>query len=151
MDLKLEALIAQMKEARQRLNSILDKLESQTEIYPAWKLKQVLDHITGWDELVIATLQAYQKGENPARLVRSINQYNDASVNARQSLTMDQSRQAYDKARAQVLQTLQDLPAELLNQEFKAPWGGNCSIINMVKIFVVHEQEHANQIEKIVS
>ena len=148
MDLTIEALIAQLNEARNRLNRVVDKINTQAEVYPTWQLKQVLDHITGWDELVLATLRQYQRGEIPERTVRGINRFNDASVAARQVLSVEQSREAYDSARQEVLQLLRDLPAEISERKYRAPWGGTCTIPDILKIFVEHERVHAEQIEK---
>lgn len=147
MPTNMDDLITRMEKARDRLNTAMDKVNTQEEIYPSWKLKQVLDHITGWDELANTTLQAYQRGENPARSVKSINQYNDASVSARQAYTLEQSRQAYAAARQKMLGTLRKLPSELFTLEFNAPWGGKCTIPGVMKIFISHELEHARQIE----
>jgi hypothetical protein len=123
----------------------------QAEIYPTWKLKQVYDHIAAWDELVVSTLHAFSHGEKPALMVeKGIDQYNARSVSARQELPLEQSRQAYDAIRERVLQVLREIPPEMFDQKFPAPWGGMCTINSIVKIFVSHEQEHAKQIEEIL-
>lgn len=151
MESTIDDLIIDMEGARLRLNAAVDQIAPQSEIYPHWQLKQLLDHITGWDELVKTTLLTYQKGEIPARNVKGINHYNDASISARQAFTLEQSRRAYDTARQDVLQTLRKLPSELFNQVFKAPWGGKCTIPWMMKIFIGHEQEHARHLEEILA
>jgi uncharacterized damage-inducible protein DinB len=121
----------------------------QAEIYPTWKLKQLMDHITGWDELVAAALQTHARGETPAVTVKhGIDQYNAVSVSDREQLSLEQSRQAYDAARAAVLQSLREMPADKLESSFKAPWGGKCTVTNVVKIFVSHELEHTRQIDE---
>jgi hypothetical protein len=149
METKIDALIAKMERSRARLNAVLDKVTPQVEIYPSWKLKQVLDHITGWDELVSNSLRSYSHGETPAfGVMDGIDQYNATSVSARKAIPMDQSRLAYDTARENVIQALREMPPEMLAQQFKAPWGGMCTVASVVKIFVSHEQEHAKQIEE---
>jgi hypothetical protein len=152
MDTKIELLISKMEGSRARLNAVLEKVTPQTEIYPTWKMKQVLDHIAAWDELVLSTLKAYSHGETPGLMVeKGIDQYNARSISARQELTLEKSRQAYDTARENVLQVLRGLPTEVLIQKFPAPWGGLCTVNSIVKIFISHEQEHAKQIEAILN
>jgi hypothetical protein len=151
MDTKIEVLINKMKQARSCLDAALEKIAPQSEIYPSWQVKQLLDHITGWDELIIATLHTYRQGESPARSVKSIDLYNAGSISNRKALSVDQSRQAYDVARQEVLKSLQELPIELLTQEFKAPWGGKCTIPGVLKIFISHEEEHARHIENLIA
>ena len=151
MDTKIDALIAKMELSRARLNSVLDKVTPQTEIYPTWKLKQMLDHITGWDELTLTSLHAYSQGATPGLVVKDgIDQFNAQSVSARKSIPFEQSRQAYDVARENVIQTLREIPPEMLAQKFPAPWGGMCTVASVVKIFVSHEMEHAKHIEEIL-
>ena len=150
METKIDALITKMEQSRSRLNAALDKITPQAEIYPSWKVKQIMDHITGWDDLVISSLRLYQKGETPARSVLNIDQYNAGSVSARLSLTPEQSRQAFDASRLEVIQTLRAIPPTMINQKYTAPWGGQCTISSIVRIFVSHEQEHAKQIEEVL-
>ncbi len=147
----VDTLVARMERSRLRLNAALDRIAPQTEIYPSWKVKQVLDHIAGWDQLVVSSLRAYLNGEIPAHSVKSIDQYNAASVSARRGLSLEQSRQAYDDARQEVLQVMHSLPEDMLTRRYKAPWGGNCTISSIVKIFVGHEEEHAKQIEQLLN
>ncbi|HSB67512.1 MAG TPA: DinB family protein [Anaerolineales bacterium] len=151
MEKSVNALIKKMEHSRALLNTALEKIAPQTEIYPSWKMKQVLDHIAGWDQLVASSLRAYQNGDTPVNKVRSIDIYNATSVTARQDLSLEQSRQGYDAARQEVLEILRSLPEEMLRRRYQAPWGGNCTVSSVVKIFVSHEQEHARQIEEILA
>ena len=146
---KIDTLTRRMEQSRSRLNAALDKVSPQVDIYPAWKIKQVLDHITGWDELVVESLSAYKKGEPPGFKIKGVNQFNAESVARRKTMTLVQSRQAYQSAREQVIGILHSLPAEMFSQKYDAPWGGKCTISSIVKIFVSHEEEHARQIEDV--
>jgi hypothetical protein len=151
MDTKIDALISKMERSRVRLNAALEKVAPQAEIYPTWKLKQVLDHIAGWDELVYSSLRAYLLGGVPALAMKGgIDRYNAESVSARKALSLEQSRQAYDAAREHVIQVLREVTPEMFDHEYPAPWGGMCTINSIVKIFASHEQEHAKQIEALL-
>ncbi len=152
MDTKIEDLIAKMERSRAALNQAIAKIAPQAEIYPTWKLKQLLDHIAGWDELTLSAIDAYRKGEDPPiRVVHGIDQYNADSVARREGLSLEQSRQAYDNLRAQVISALREMPSEMLSQRFTAPWGGLCTVPSVVKIFVSHELGHAKQVEDILA
>jgi DinB superfamily len=151
MDTNIEGLIAKMERSRVRLNAVLEKVTPQAEIYPNWKVKQVMDHIAGWDELVYLSLSAYSLGEKPSVSVKGgIDHYNAESVAARKALSLEQSRQAYDAARERVLEILRELPLEMLTKKYPAPWGGMCTVNSIVKIFASHELEHAKQIEEVL-
>lgn len=145
----ISVLLRAMERSRSRLNAALDHAAPQMEIYTSWKSKQVMDHIAGWDELVYTTLQAYSQGKTPPSMrEKGVEEYNAASVSDRKALSTEQSRQAYEEARAKVLQSLRELPPEVVDREYPAPWGGTCTIPGIMKIFVSHELEHARQIEQ---
>jgi hypothetical protein len=147
----IENMILKMERARAQLNSAVDKVIPITEIYPTWKVKQLMDHITGWDQLVYVTLLAYSQGDDPVMKVSDgIDHFNAESVSARKDISLEQSRQDYDSARRNVIQILRQLPAEMLTKRYPAPWGGTCTVAGIVGIFVEHEQEHARQIEVVI-
>jgi hypothetical protein len=149
MAMEKDELIAKMEHARTQLNAALEKVTPQKEIYPTWKIKQLMDHITGWDELVATAFHAHAQGGAPAKVVKhGIDQYNAESVNARKALSYEQSRQAYDASCVTVIQSLREMPFDRLEIKFQAPWGGMCTVSSVVKIFVSHEMEHARHIEE---
>ena len=148
----IDALIEKMEAARGRLNVALDKVSPLVDIYPSWKLKQLMDHITGWDELVVSTLRAFARGEAPDKMAANgINEYNAISVGLRQGLSLEDSRLAYDVARSAVLRVLREVPEEKLKERFPAPWGGMCTIPTVIKIFSSHELEHAEKLEEVLN
>jgi hypothetical protein len=148
MTTEIDDLIAKLEYTRNRLNTALEKVTPQVEIYPSWKLKQLMDHITGWDELLASAFRTHSQGETPAKVVKhGIDQYNAESVYAREGLSLENSRQAYNAARVAVFQAVREMPADKLSQKFPAPWGGMCTVASALKIFISHEAEHAKQIE----
>lgn len=148
MTTEIDDLIEKLEHARNQLNACLDKVAPQLELYPTWKLKQLMDHITGWDELVTTAFHTHSLGDTPSLAVKhGINQYNKESVSARKALSLEQSRQAYAASRAAVIRALREMPVEKLTQRFRAPWGGTCTVASVVEIFVSHELEHAKHIE----
>ncbi len=151
MDTKLDTLISKMEESRSRLKSALGNVAPSAEIYPTWEIKQLMDHITGWDELVISTLQQYARGEAPGLLVREgIHRYNAESVSRRASISLEQSRSDFDSTRQQVITLLRQFPPDRLSQKYPAPWGGTCTVPSVMKIFISHELEHAKHIEELL-
>jgi hypothetical protein len=147
MELNKETMIADMEAARNRLDLATKKVSPQVEIYPSWQLKQLMDHLTGWDVLVAALFRAHARGESDTlERIKSINRYNADSVAERHALSLDQSRQAYQQARADVIQALREMPEDRLAVKVKPPWGGTCTVASVVKIFVDHENKHARQL-----
>lgn len=151
MQAETRALIDSLERGRDQLNAVLEKITPEAEIFPSWKRKHFLDHITGWDALVASAFQTHSLGGTPYKILHGIDRYNAQSVEERKALSDEQSRRAYDDARSAVILALQDMPDEKLNLEFHAPWGGSCTVADVVKIFVHHELEHAGQLEEIAA
>lgn len=142
-----EELIAKLSQTRAKLNLAIDRVVPEAEIYPDWQLKQLLDHITGWDELVAAAFRTHARGGQPPLAVKhGIDRYNELSVGERKQLTLEQSLQAYMLAREALIQALSEMPDIKLSQSFRAPWGGKCTVSSVVKIFISHELEHARRL-----
>ncbi|MBN2146731.1 MAG: DinB family protein [Anaerolineales bacterium] len=146
-----EELIAQLEAARARLNAALARLDAESFIYPSWKMKELLDHIAGWDDAVIAALRSHAKGDVPAVTApRGIDYYNAQTVETRESLPLEHSRREFDATREVLKKTLRDLPDEKFPQTFVSPWGTQANVKGIVGVFVHHEGEHAGDIEKLL-
>jgi hypothetical protein len=152
MAANIDDLIVKLENARSRLNSAIERMSPHAEIYPAWRFKQLMDHITGWDELLASSFRTHSRGDPPIMLEdRGIDRYNEESIVARKELSLESSRQAYDEARLEVLEALHVMPPEKRNQKFLSPWGELCSISSVVKIFISHEMDHADDLEELVN
>jgi hypothetical protein len=149
MTTKIDDLLTKMELTRNRLNSNIEKATPQVELYPSWNLKHLIDHITGWDELVVTAFHAYSKGETPEMVVKQgIDQFNAESVSAREELSLESSRYAFDTARVELLKAVREIPAETAAQKFPAPWGGMCTVNSVLRILISHEAEHAQHLEE---
>jgi len=149
MTTKIDDLITKMELTRNRLNTDLEKATPLLDIYPSWNLKHLIDHITGWDELAVSAFRSYSRDGTLERVVKDgIDQFNAASVNAREAWSLEKSRHAYDSAREELLKAVREIPAEKLPQKFPAPWGGMCTVTSVLRILISHESEHAQHIEE---
>ncbi len=84
--------IHRLDEARAGLESLLPRVDGNKQIYPNWTLKELLDHITGWDEMVLDALSAHLDGRMPANPVeKGIDAYNELSIQKRLGLTLGDS------------------------------------------------------------
>jgi len=147
-----EVLIAELDQARARLTAILEQADPTRLIYPLWKLKQVLDHIAGWDDAVIAALQAHARGDVPeVTAPRGIDYYNEQTVATRESLPLEHSWREYHATRELLKQVIRAMPEERGAIPLVTPWGAQGSVAGLVKVFVHHELRHAEEIEQILN
>jgi DinB superfamily len=152
-DRTLEAkqkLIYQLDEARDTLLAVLANLDTQTEIYPSWKLKDLLAHLSGWDEATIASLQTHIGGGEPLTpAARGIDFYNAESVATRGVLSYEQVAKELKVTRDQLKATILDIPADKFEQPLVYAWGPSGSVAKLVAVFVHHEKAHAKEIQRL--
>jgi hypothetical protein len=146
-------LIADLDRARATMRTLLDDLEvahrERQEVYPTWTIKELLAHLTGWDDACIASLQTYARDEAPATPASlGINPYNASTVHERQALSLEQVLKEWEATREVFKQAIRDLPEEKVAQPFVMPWGETGDLAGMVDIFAGHELEHAIEIRE---
>ena len=142
MDLKA-ALVHRLDEARAGLESVLPRVDPAKQIYPNWTLKQMLDHIAGWDDAVIASLNAHMDGKSAGTPAdRGIDYYNAQTVSTRESISFDQTLHEFQTSRQLLKQAIQTMSEEKLTEPLIVPWGGRGTVSEIIEIFSGHEEEH---------
>ena len=150
-DRTLEAkkdLIRQLDEARGQLLAALANLDTQTEIYPPWTLKELLAHLSGWDEATIASLQTHiGGGEQLTPAARGIDFYNAESVDTRDALSYEQVAKELKVTRDRLKAIILDMPPDKFEQTLVFAWGPRGPVDKLVAVFVHHERAHAKGIQ----
>ncbi len=143
-------LIAELDGGRERLTSVLARVESKQEIYPGWTVKELLAHIAGWDDASVAALKAHAGGDEPGTpAARGIDFYNAQTVSTRASLRFAQVSREWEVSRDQLKAAIQEMPAEKLFEPVIFPWAKEGTIAQLVAILASHEEEHAEEIESL--
>ena len=77
MQSQREQLILLIDEARAEMETALADFDQNHQIYPAWTVKELVAHLVGWYDAVIASLKAHAEGDVPATPAnRGIDHYN---------------------------------------------------------------------------
>jgi hypothetical protein len=137
-------LIQRLKEKREVVEQLVAKTPPDKEIYIGWKIKELLAHLSGWDDAIVEALGAHARGEPVSRTVSAgINAYNAKTVHIRESLSLEQVIKEWRTKRELVFQALEDLPDEKFNYQLTFPWGEPGTVAYFIEIFVEHEEHHA--------
>jgi len=146
-----ESYIKRYEAARNEMREIVQMAQGNPQIYAPWRMKEVLDHITGWDDAVIASIKSMLAGEVPATpAARGIDVYNAETVSSRESIPYEVTQREWEASRVELLGLIREMTEEQLHQRFTFPWGDEGTIENLVDIFVEHEEEHAKEIREII-
>ncbi len=143
--------ITRYENARAEMREIIKLTQGNPTIYQPWRMKEVLDHITGWDDAVIASIKSFLAGEVPATPAsRGIDSYNAETVSSREAIPYEVTKREWETSRAELLNLLRKMTDEQLHTSFVLPWGNHGTIEDLVEIFTDHEQIHAKEIREII-
>lgn len=146
-----DTYIKRYEAARAEMQEILEFAQDNPTIYQPWRMKEVLDHITGWDDAVIASIKSFLAGEVPATPAsRGIDAYNAETVSSREAISYEISQREWEASRVELLGLLRKMTDEQLHTPFGFPWGGHGTIEDLVEIFTEHEEAHAKEIREII-
>jgi hypothetical protein len=142
-----ERLLERLDQARRAMQAALIDADVEREIYPKWTIKQILAHITGWDEVATEALRAHAAGETPRSIAASgIDAQNALMVAGCEALTYEQVVGNWRVARRRFKAAISEMPPEKLAAAFPFPWGGKGNTARIVAILADHEKEHAADI-----
>ena len=146
-----ENILSKLNAARQEIIDRLPDAESHKdkELFPGWTLKEMLAHMTGWDDANIASLRAHileNEPDTPARC--GINKYNAITVPRRADMDYRQVRLEWEQTRAVMVDIIRGMPEERFLQAFTLPWGEKGTVTYMLKVFIHHEHSHATDIKE---
>jgi hypothetical protein len=148
MRTKIE-FIEQFDRTRAELRSLLPDVDHRMEIYPGWRIKEVLAHLIGWDDVTILAVQDFVAGNPPLMTaMRGIDYYNSQTVAERKDLDYDQILREWEWVREQLMRMLDQLAEENLAATIITPWGPSLSIETVMNIMIDHEKEHTEAIRE---
>ncbi len=140
-------LLHRLDETREIIEEILPRIDKTREIYPGWTIKNMLAHMTGWDDATIDSLRSHVVDRPPSiPAIRSLDEYNADTVSSREDLDYDQVLKEWRLTR-QVLRTLiEQMPVDKFLEPLVVPWGEKTTVAFLVEMFRDHEEEHVHDI-----
>jgi hypothetical protein len=146
-----EDLIAILERSREKMMAQLNEIALNRKIYPLWTIREMLAHLSGWDDAAIAFIRSLMVGETPATPAeRGINAYNAQSMAAREGVDYDHIYCEFIEKRAVLLNLIREILDEKITAQYILPWGEPGTLVDIVNIWGPHEEEHAEDIDKIV-
>jgi hypothetical protein len=146
-----DTYIQRLETARTEMRRIVKVAQDNPTIYQPWRMKEVLDHITGWDDAVISSIKSLLAGEIPATpAARGIDFYNKEAVSSREAISYEVTQREWEASRLELLGLIRQMTDEQLHTHFVMPWGTQGTIETLVEIFTEHEETHAKEIKEII-
>ena len=144
-------LLNWMEQVRIELRHLAGEAPPDLEITPGWTVKEVLCHISGWDQVTEQALWAYLDGGLYLLETMDIDACNQEMVVRRRDLSLDEIIEDWEKSRRLLISAIESLSKLDFEQEIIFPWGEEGTILEMLEIIAGHEQEHSEEIARQVS
>ncbi len=142
-------LLHRLNETRTQIDSLLPNIDAKKEIYPGWTIKDLLAHITGWDDATIESLRAHVAGRPPViSAPNGIDEYNDRTVTSRSDLNYDHILNEWRLTRQVLCTIIEQMPEDKFFEPVTLPWGPRGTVTMLVETFRDHENEHGHDIEQ---
>ena len=140
-------LLHRMDKTRLKIEELLPKIDPQKEIYPGWTIRDILAHMTGWDDATIDALRSHVTEFPPSvPAIHSLDEYNALTVTSRKDLDYVQVRKEWRLTRQVLRAIIEALPEDKFFNPVIVPWGEKATVPHLVDLFHDHEQEHCQDI-----
>jgi len=147
-----DELIDILEQPRARMLVLLDEIDKNRKIYPLWTIREILAHLSGWDDSVIAFIQSLMAGDVPATPAsRGVDAYNAETVATREGLDYDHIYREFIETRKEVIRLLKEVPENKITAHYILPWGDPGTLVDIINIFGPHEEEHVEDIHRLIA
>jgi hypothetical protein len=148
---KREEILELLEKSHAAMMTQLNEIDKQRKIYPLWTIREIVAHLSGWDDAAIGFVNALIKGTTPPTpAMRGVDVYNEETVSTREGLSYDHIVREYVDTRAKLAGLVRQMTEEMVTQKSTLPWGGEGSLENIVQVFGPHEMEHVLDVKKII-
>lgn len=114
-----------------------------------WCIKDLIGHISAWDQTLLEPLESFAGGDPfSAEIISNHDAWNLSQNTRRNQWTFSDLCQECETTRQKLLTVLSKLTDEQWQQSFRAPWGDENTISEMVSGLAWHEEEHTKSILK---
>lgn len=146
-----EELLNTYKQSRSAMMAHLEEIDKNRKIYPLWTIREIIAHLSGWDDAALGMLTALINGETPPTpAARGPVVYNDETVSTREGLSYDHILREYANTRERLLELIRTAPEELFTRQSILPWGDQATFDGMARFLASHELEHAEDVRRII-
>ena len=149
MEEDINALVYEIDQTRQEMESLINGTDPKLEICPGWTIKEVVGHITAWEIVIHKALLAFQAGDPPYFLhEQDFDLFNQTEVERRAGWSFEKVQEENQSVREKLKATINKLKEEDLDQELVLPWGSERTIRELIEIIAEHEDEHRDAVIK---
>ncbi len=146
-------LLGLLDDTRRGMLAALESASYDQVIYPesGWRVKDILGHITFWEEEAARSLRAYGQGESytlPDYV--DLETANSRDIEKRKDYSAGQIRADWLVARESLKAALATLSPDKLAGQMVCPWKALSTVERLIGDMANHEREHTEDIRRAV-
>lgn len=140
-------LLQQLEESGKQRHYVIAGIDTNNVIYDesGWTVKDLIAHITAWEEEAIRSLQAFYNGR-VYTIDKDDHTYNHEQQVKRKDLTIVEVFSAWDAVRQEFIAAVTAIPDEKFDQLMTLPWGEQNTPAHLVREMLKHEADHIQEI-----
>ena len=139
-------ILKEMDRVRAETEAALQALDPDTLIYEEgeWTIKDIIGHLTTWEEEAIAAMQAYLKNSTYVMDLKksSEDEFNARQVARRKNFSNERIWADWRDNRAWFRDLVNQLDIGKIKGQMTAPWGSHTTFIAFMEDMLKHEMDH---------
>ena len=136
-----------LKSSHRKLEELLSHINPQQEVYPGWTIREILAHITGWDEVVLDAIHSHiLLKEISYPYSNDLDAFNVISIQKREGLTLELITKEWRFTRDVLIKLIEQMAEDKYSSPFSGPWNRKTKIEKVLLILSEHELDHAEDI-----
>ena len=129
-----DEIIEELKRTRQELTDLVSDIPPEKEIYPEWRLKELLAHFAGWDDAALAGVRSCLAGKDPIIVA---------------PLPLSHIVKEWQLNRELLIDLTAQIPEEKFEITTVFPWGETGTLAEMIRGISGHELFHIGEVREL--
>jgi uncharacterized damage-inducible protein DinB len=148
-----EEALARLAESRRALHQAIESLSekemTQVQVEGVWTIKDVLGHITSWEETCLEPLRRFADGgPYDVQVLKDYLAWNDVEAARKRDIPLDVILDELGSVRQGIVEATSRLSAKQWGQKVPFAWGGEGTIADTLTGLHIHEMEHVRHIQQ---
>lgn len=148
-----EDALARLAESRQALHQAIEGLSeeemTQVQVEGVWTIKDVLGHITSWEETCLEPLRHFADGgPYDVQAIENYLAWNDEQAARKRDIPLEVILDELATVRQGIVEAASRLSAKQWEQRVPFAWGGKGTIADTLVGLHAHEMEHVRHIRQ---
>jgi len=145
----LRYLARSREDLQQALDGLSNKEMTQVPVEGVWTIKDVLGHLTSWEEALLKPLRSYADGGPfDGQVIEEYLTWNDEQAAHKKGLSLDTILDELTSVREKLIAMATRLSDRQYEQQVTFPWGERGTVDKALHGLSLHEREHLRTIQR---